>query len=137
MRNVNNKNRGISILGILFFSFIIILILSYFNVNLKSVVESEDAKENFSYVGENSKSFWDKYFKGPATYLWNDVWVDIFWKGFILNMERIRDGQPTDLDNAGNNLKVPYQNFMKSPWTAEKIKISYRVVPLWKEIDYS
>ena len=37
----------------------------------------------------------------------NDVWIDIFWKGFISNMERIRDGQPTDFDKAGDALKLP------------------------------
>ena len=87
-------------LGVLFLSLILILILSYFKVNIKSLFENENAKENFSYVGNNSKNFWDKYFKDPASYLWNDVLVDIFWKSFISNMERIRDGKPTDLENA-------------------------------------
>ncbi|MES2315365.1 MAG: hypothetical protein V4486_01365 [Patescibacteria group bacterium] len=96
--NLNPINRGISILGVLFLGVIIILVISYFNISIKSVVEKPETKDNFSYVVGNSESIWDRYFKGPATYLWQDVWVDIFWKSFINSMERIRDGKPSELD---------------------------------------
>lgn len=105
MKNIN-KQKGISILGVLVLGFILILVLGYFNVSIKSVVESPTSQENINYVQGSTKSLWDKYLAGPVSYLWNDVWVNIFWKSFILNMERIRDGQPTDIDKAGNNLKV-------------------------------
>ena len=80
--------------------------LSYFHISIKAVVESPTGQENINYVGGGAKSLWTTYLAEPASYLWNDVWVNIFWKGFISNMERIRDGQPTDFDKAGNNLKV-------------------------------
>jgi hypothetical protein len=76
-----------------------ILVLSYFNISLRGVVNSPVAQDNINYVGGASKSVWEKYLKDPAYYLWHDVWVNIFWKGFINNMERIRDGQPTDVQN--------------------------------------
>ena len=101
MRNsikLSPKNSGLSIIGILILGFILILVLSYFKISLRGVVESPTAQENISYVQGSSKTFWDKYLKDPASYLWHDVIVDIFWKGFISNMERIRDGQPTDFD---------------------------------------
>lgn len=100
------KNRGISIIGVLVLAVIIILVLSYFNISIKGVVESPAGQENINYVKGGTKSLWAEYLAEPASYLWNDVWVDIFWKGFILNMERIRNGEPTDLDAAANNLKV-------------------------------
>ena len=93
-------NRGISILGIIILGFILILVLSFFNISIKRVAESPIGQENFGYVEDTSKSIWDKYFKEPVQYLWNDVWIDIFWASFISNMERIRDGQPTDFDTA-------------------------------------
>ena len=100
MNKFNNKINGfISIIGAIFFTLIVILVLSYFNISLRAVVESPTAQDNINYVGGASKSLWDRYFKDPASYLWNDVWVKIFWKGFILNMERIRDGVPTDTQN--------------------------------------
>ena len=106
MTKLDNKQRGISILGVLVLALLIILVLSYFNVSIKSVVESPTGQENINYVKGGTQSLWDKYLAEPAHYLWHDVWLDIFWKGFIYNMERIRDGRTTDLDGASNNLKV-------------------------------
>lgn len=109
MKNIiyfNKKRGGISILGVFVLSVIIILVLSYFNINIKSVVESPAGQKNVNYVREGAKSFWVTYLAEPASYLWNDVWIKIFWKGFIFNMERIRDGKATDLDSAANNLKI-------------------------------
>ena len=105
MKNFNKK-AGVSILGIIVIAFIAILVLSYFNVSIKAVVESPTGQENINYVGGGTKSLWTTYLAEPASYLWNDVWVNIFWKGFISNMERIRDGQPTDFEKAADNLKI-------------------------------
>ena len=99
-----NKQDGISILGFLLFGFIIILILSYFNISIKTVVNSPTGQENVNYVKGTTQSVWDKYLAQPAHYLWQDVWVNIFWKSFISNMESIRDGKPTEYDNAANKL---------------------------------
>ena len=101
-----NKKGGMSILNIFIFGIIIILVLSYFNISLRSVVESPTGKDNINYVAGGTKTVWDKYLKDPAYYLWHDVWVKIFWQGFINNMERIRDGKPTDYDSAAQNLKI-------------------------------
>jgi hypothetical protein len=98
--------RGISILGVLLFCAMALLVLSYFHVSVKNIVESPTGQENISYVKGETTTFWDTYLKEPAHYLWYDVWINIFWKGFIHNMERIRDGKPTDFDNAANKLKV-------------------------------
>jgi hypothetical protein len=81
-------------------------VLSYFHISIKAVVESPTGQENINYVRVTSKNLWNDYLAQPASYLWNDVWINIFWKGFISNMERIRDGKPTDLDKAANNLKI-------------------------------
>ncbi|MFA5931844.1 MAG: hypothetical protein WC793_00485 [Candidatus Paceibacterota bacterium] len=105
MKNFNTQ-RGLSILGVILMGVLIILVLSYFKVSIRSVVESPTGQENINYVGGGTKSLWTTYLAEPASYLWNDVWVNIFWKSFISNMERIRDGKPTDFDNAANNLKV-------------------------------
>lgn len=105
MKKINYK-KGISILGTLFLGVIILLALSYFNINIKSIVESPTSQENINYVKGETKSFWTAYLAEPASYLWNDIWINIFWKSFIYNMERIRDGQPTDLESAAEDLKI-------------------------------
>ena len=105
MKNKNGQ-RGISLLGILVLGFILILVLGYFNVSVEEVVESPQAQDNLEYVKGETRTLWDRYLKDPATYLWQDVWVDIFWEGFLNNMKRIRDGLPTDFDQAAKKLEV-------------------------------
>ena len=100
-----NKQAGIRIIGMIFLAGIIIFVLSYFNISIRSIINSPTGQENVSYVREGTKSLWEIYLAKPVSYLWNDVCVNIFWKGFISNMERIRDGQATDFDKAGNNLQ--------------------------------
>ena len=95
---MNNKNLGLSIIGVLFLGAILILVLSYFHISVRGVVESPTGQDNINYVKGTSQSLWDRYLAEPAHYLWNDVWLNIFWRPFISNMERIRDGQPTDFD---------------------------------------
>jgi hypothetical protein len=92
--------KGISILGFLFLGVILILVLSYYKISVRSVVESPTGQDNITYIGGGTKNLWDAYLKEPVSYLWNDVFVNIFWKAFINNMERIRDGKPTDFENA-------------------------------------
>jgi hypothetical protein len=98
MANILKKRDGISIIGVLFLGVILILVLSYFKISVKSVVESPTGQENITYVRGGTISLWDKYLSQPASYLWNDVFINIFWKSFINNMERIRDGQPNDYE---------------------------------------
>ena len=108
MSKFKDKQKGMSILGFLVLAAILILILSYFNISIKAVVESPAGQENIEYVKGGGKSLWVEYLKDPVNYLWHDVWVKLFWRPFIDNMERLRDGRPTDLDTAGENLKTRY-----------------------------
>jgi hypothetical protein len=105
-RYFKTKKGEISILGVLVMGLLIIIVLSYFNISLKSIVESPTGQENVTYVKDTAKNVWVTYLAEPAEYLWKDVWVNIFWKGFISNMERIRDGKPTDIDEAAQKIKI-------------------------------
>jgi len=109
----NKKNRGISLIGLVFLGFILILVISYFGISIRSVVESETGQDNINYVQDETKSVWDAYLKEPASYLWNDVWLDIFWRGFIDNMKRIRDGGQTHWSEAAPTV---YDEGNSSAW---------------------
>ena len=108
MMENQNTQRGLSILGVLFWGVALLLVLSYFNVSIKAVVESPAGQENINYVKGGTKNLWTAYLREPALYLWNDIWVELFWRPFVDNMQRIRDGRPTDLDKAADNLRVRY-----------------------------
>jgi len=77
---------------------ILILILSYFNVDIQTIAESQQSQNNFSYVVNLVKSTFNKYLKEPINYFWKEIFIKLLWNSFVSNMERIRDGQPTDLE---------------------------------------
>src|ERR1035437_5073437 len=93
----NNKKGGISILGILLLGVILIVALSYFHINIQSVVQSPDAQNNFSYVGTSSRNLWTDYLAKPVADVLNSTIVKTLWSSFISNMQKIHDGQPTDI----------------------------------------
>ena len=92
-------------MGVLLFGVVIILVLSYFDISIKAVVESPAGQENIEYITGGSKSLWTEYLEEPATRLWNG-WLNLFWRPFIDNMGRIKNGLPTDFDNAAENLQI-------------------------------
>ncbi|MFH1608713.1 MAG: hypothetical protein ABH951_01690 [Patescibacteria group bacterium] len=103
----NNKKRGgISLIGILILGFILILVLSYFRISIRSVVESPEAQDNINYVSSQSRNVWDDYLKKPANYVWEKVFKDLLWASFVNNMERIRDGQPTEMEESAPSLNI-------------------------------
>jgi len=96
--NFKSGNRGL--IKFIVLIIIAIVILSYFGFNLREIVESPESQGNLGYVWGLVVSVWDNYLARPLRYLWNDIFVDILWAGFISNMERLRDGQPTDIELA-------------------------------------
>lgn len=72
---------------------VLLVILGYFGINIKSIVENDTAKSNVGYVWNWVKAMWGTYLAGPAKYLWNDIFIDLIWDSFIENMKRIRKGE--------------------------------------------
>ena len=70
MKN-KKQQRGMSILGVIVFVVIVILVLSFFNISIKSVVESPSGQENINYVRGGVVGFWDNHLKEPVEKFWN------------------------------------------------------------------
>ncbi len=68
-----NKQRGMSILGVIVFGVVVILVLSYFRINIKSIVESPSGQENINYVGGGLKTFWENHLKEPFSKFLNGI----------------------------------------------------------------
>lgn len=93
----NNKQNGVSILGILFLGLIIILALSYFKINIKSVIESPVTQDNITYVRGGTRNLWDDYLKEPVSYLWKEIFINNLWKPFI-------SGSDKNIENINNQV---------------------------------
>ena len=81
-----------------------LLILSYYGFSLRTLVEAPVTQDNFHYVATSTVSVWDKYLKQPATYLWNDIFINLIWDPAIVNLTAIKNGQPTNIASSSPQL---------------------------------
>ncbi|MBU3925745.1 hypothetical protein KJ763_01060 [Patescibacteria group bacterium] len=88
---------------------VVIFILSYLGISLRSIIEGESFQSNWNYVWEGTKNVWNEYLSNPAKYLWYNIFIDLIWESFIDNMERIKVGQEIEsIENAPQmNLITP------------------------------
>jgi hypothetical protein len=66
----------------IFILFIIFSItLWYFNIDVHGFVDSHpQIKSSFETVTNFLSAFWRNYLSGAASYIWNDIIIDIVWK---------------------------------------------------------
>ena len=90
MENIKYKKGGISIIGLFVFVIITVLILNYFNINVRKIAQSPTGQTNINYVVDNgkvvAKTTWEKYVKDELSHIWNDIIIKIFIQSFINNM---------------------------------------------------
>lgn len=101
----HTSDRGL--VGIVVIIVVAILALSYFNIDLKTVIEKPETKNNVEYATQTSVSVWNKYLAQPATYVWNTIVVEYIWKSFIANMIKIDSGQPTTFEQQAPQIQTP------------------------------
>lgn len=63
-----------------------LLVISYFGINIRQVVESPTTKDNFAYTATTTVSVWNNYLKTPVTYVWDKIFVELIWKPAIANL---------------------------------------------------
>ncbi len=73
---------------------ILILVLSYFGINIQQVVNSPTGQSNTSYVWGGVTYVWDNYLSQPFNYLWNMA-GSALWNAFMQGIQNIKVGQNT------------------------------------------
>lgn len=66
-----NKNNNEGIIKLIVLAVVAILILSYFRVDLRSVVQNETFQKNIFYLENGIKNVWNNFIDGPVAFLWN------------------------------------------------------------------
>lgn len=73
-----------------------LLVLSYFGYNLRSIWNSPNTQDNFSFVIDGIKNIWNNYLKTPATYIWN-IFINLIWNPAIENLQKINNNEPDNI----------------------------------------
>jgi hypothetical protein len=103
-----STNKGL--VKIILLIVIALLILSYFGFNLRALISSPTTQDNFGYVASSSVTVWDKYLKKPASYVWNDIFIDLIWEPAIDNLKRINSGEKDDIQLSQPTVPTPSLN---------------------------
>ena len=102
MKNISKLSQNRGLIRTIVLIVIALLILSYFGLNLRDIVNSPAGKDNFSFTQEVMIKIWS-YIKGPVTYLWH-IFIDLIWNPAIEALTKIRDGEPTSLETSAPRL---------------------------------
>ena len=82
----------------IFIIIILVLLLSYFNINIRGIIEAPQTQENIGYVWGWVALVWNDYLRTPVSYFWNNIFINLLWNSFVDNLEKIKRGQPHDLE---------------------------------------
>ena len=85
-----NKQKGI--VRTIIIIVIALLIVSYFGINIRDVVNSPTSQSNISYVWGGVTYVWNNYLKIPVTEAYNGFMTYI-WNPSIADIQRINNGQ--------------------------------------------
>ncbi|MCR4330751.1 MAG: hypothetical protein NUV49_02635 [Patescibacteria group bacterium] len=95
MKKMQSRRQG-GFVKLLVLFVILIIIISYFGIDLRAIVESPETQGNLGYVWSLAVTLWDNYLARPVLYFWNNIFIDLLWESFVNNMERIKNGGSFD-----------------------------------------
>lgn len=72
-----------------------LLILSYFGISLRSVINAPVTQDNISYTTGATVGFWNIYLKQPVTYLWNEIFLKLVWGPALDSLKNINKNATT------------------------------------------
>jgi hypothetical protein len=72
---------------------IALLILAYFGLNLRSIVNSPTFQDNWALIRDFVVMIWNNYLRRPALYLWNEIFIKLIWSAALENLHRMATGQ--------------------------------------------
>jgi len=85
---------------------IALLILAYFGLNLRSIVNSPTFQDNWALIRDAAVSLWNNYLKAPVVYAWN-FFITYVWDPAIRNLQSGKPAVPLDDPAHGPNQPIP------------------------------
>jgi hypothetical protein len=86
----------------------LLIILGYFGLNLRNIVNSPVVQDNLGYAKELTIVGWSNYLKSPATYAYN-LYIRLIWDPAITALERMKAGGPAILPEQSPTVPQPPQ----------------------------
>ncbi len=74
-----------------------LIVLGFFGFDIQKIIDSPTVSKNLTYAKDLVVGIYQKYLERPITYLWNKIFLDLLWTGFVDNLGRIKNGEPSDI----------------------------------------
>lgn len=107
----NDTNKGL--IKAIILIVIALIILGYFGLNLRNIINSPTVQDNFAYAEGLIVNIWNNYLSRPAAYLWNNVFIDLIWNPAISNLERMKSGGAVVPENVAPTVPKPASPLVK------------------------
>lgn len=52
-----------------------LILLGYYGIDIKKVLRAPSAQSNLNFAEQTVSTVWNNYLKGPAIYVWNQVFI--------------------------------------------------------------
>ena len=88
---MKTKSTQKGIIKIIILIVVALLILSYFGISLRAVINSPVTQDNISYTTTGTVTFWNTYLKQPATYIWNQIFLNLIWNPAIDSLQNLKN----------------------------------------------
>ncbi len=90
MKN-NRDQKGVALIGWIIIIIVLVLLLSYFGINLRGIVESDTGQSNFGYLQTVILGLWNGYLATPLSYFWNSA-IEPLWGLFLQSLDNLKNG---------------------------------------------
>jgi hypothetical protein len=74
-----------------------LIVLGYFGFDIQKIIDSPTVSKNLTYTKDLVVGVYQKYLAKPIDYLWNKIFLNLLWGSFVDNMERMKNGEPSDI----------------------------------------
>ena len=78
---------------------VILLVISYFGINLRQLVSSPTTQDNMSYAWSTVMYIWDSFLKVPATALWN-FFMQYVWTSAVSSIQHGHMSIPSTISSS-------------------------------------
>ena len=102
MMKFKNDNKGL--IKWIIIILIAVIVLSFFGFDLRTIIESDLTQNNLGYLWGIGVTVWNEYLSRPILYFWHNIFINLLWDSFVENMERIKAGKPTTIEEMAPQL---------------------------------
>ena len=80
MAMIPRQRHNQGLIRMLIILFVVLLLLAYFGLNLRSIVGSQTFQDNWNFLTTTAVHIWNNVLKGPLTFIWDFILAPLISK---------------------------------------------------------